>query len=76
MKYHQFLFKMIHIFILSLKYNKELIFSNNDLEKKFAYLNLKEVNKIEFNFNLLLDFNFYIKYEIFNFNKNNFITIF
>ena len=54
--------------LTSLKYKEDVNYSNHYYIKN-AYLNLKEVNKIEFYFFLPLDFHFYIKSEVFDLKK-------
>ena len=57
--------------LTSIKYNEDFIFSNIDYAK-FGYLTLKEINKMEFDFISLLEFNLYIKSEVFDLYKQNF----
>ena len=65
---HKFLFASI---LLAIKMNEDKIFKN-EYYSSIAGISLKELNLIEYNFLIILDFQIFIPENIFNYYKNEF----
>lgn len=62
---HKLLFTCI---LFSIKYNEDLIYKN-DFYCQIAGISLKDLNLMEYNFIVLLNFNFYINPQIYHYYK-------
>ena len=65
---HKFLFASI---LLAIKMNEDKIYKN-EYYSSIAGISLKELNLIEYNFLIILDFQIFIPENIFNYYKNEF----